>query len=231
MSALDDVKEKFKSNLQTVSERVQETSIFQSARDRFTSLSPGMQKSIIGLLAFIGIALIVAMPLTSFMNSVESVGQFEQRRDLIHDLYRATQEIQNSTGLQPAPPMSALQSRIEMDLKNNLIMSEQIKAIQVEAPPASLPKDTISGALLVSLAKLNLRQIVDVGSLLQGIGAAIKVLDMDVRQNPQDSRYYDVIYKLVALNVPSLPPPEIEPEQGTKKAPRMPVIKKSGADE
>jgi type II secretory pathway pseudopilin PulG len=229
MAALDDIKEKIKGPAVALAERIQETPVFQSARDRFASLSPGGQRSLIGFITLVLIGLLLMMPVTSLMNSMESVKQFEQRRDLIHDLHRATQEMQNATGLQPPPPMAALQSRIENELKNNSILQEQIRAIQQDTPPASLPKSALTGALIVSLAKLNLRQIVDVGSLLQGLGSAIKVVDMDFQADLQDPRYYNVIYKLIALNVPSLPPPEPEPAKNKAKLPNANT--KKGADE
>jgi len=230
MAALDDIKEKLKSTFHGVSERVQETSAFQSARDRYGSLSPAAQKSTLILSALLIFLAIVAVPLTSFLNSLDSVNQFEARRDLIHDLYRATSEIQNATGLQAPPPITSLQSRIESELKNNMLLPDQIRAVQLDAPPGSLPKDAIAGSLMVSLAKLNLRQIVDIGSLLQGLGNAIKVVDMDLRSDSEDPRYYDVIYKLVALNVPSLPPPELDTEPSKTKGSKN-SGKKAGADE
>ena len=73
------------------------------------------------------------------------------------------------------------------------------------------------GALNVSLNQLNLKQVIDVGYQLQALAPSLKILDIDLKANATDSRYLDVIFKLVSLKVPVLPPPEPEPVSANPK--------------
>ncbi|MNY66926.1 hypothetical protein D3C86_2044270 [compost metagenome] len=69
----------------------------------------------------------------------------------------------------------------------------------------------------VNLAKLNRRQVIDLGYQFQSLNPSVKLKDMVMTANREDSRYFDVFYKLVALAVPSL---TAEPDTGNTPPPR-----------
>jgi hypothetical protein len=92
-----------------------------------------------------------------------------------------------------------------------------------------------TGALTIHLAKLNLRQISDLGLKFQNLSPSIKMTDLDVQASMSDPKYFDVQYKLVALKVPE-PPKMASPDddlpagkKGNKKA--APGKKKPTQDE
>jgi hypothetical protein len=74
-----------------------------------------------------------------------------------------------------------------------------------------IPGNLSQGALTVTLAQLNLRQIVDLGHALQSLSPSVKMTDLKMEANAKDARYFDVVYKLVMLAVPSQAN-EAEPE-------------------
>ncbi len=82
-------------------------------------------------------------------------------------------------------------------------------------------KNLTEGVLQANLAELNLRQVLDMGHSFQSINPSVKLKDMDMIANREDSRYFDVTYKLVALAVPAPPEVPVEaPPSRSKKAPR-----------
>ena len=66
----------------------------------------------------------------------------------------------------------------------------------------------------VNLAKLNLNQILDLGHRFQSINPSVKLKDLIITANHEDGRYFDVVYKLVALAVPAAP--EVAPDMPAK---------------
>jgi hypothetical protein len=91
-----------------------------------------------------------------------------------------------------------------------------------------IPGNLVSNVMQVRLAKLNLKQIVDIGGSLVGISDSVKMKDIAIVANATDTRYYDVTYKLYSLKVPEATPepmPEPEKKPGRNSAPA------EGADE
>ena len=229
---LDDLKERLKSEGQRVAERVKESSAYNQGRDRYQNLSPTMQKLIVLLAIVVVVAIVGSIPYSSYVSSSDAVAQFEEQRDLIHDIFKIQQDAQNTSGLTPAPPVESLMGRIDSELKTALLLPEQIKGISPDALPASLPKEHLEGALKVSLGKLNLRQVVDIGYQILAISPALKMLDLSVEANLQDPRYFDVIYKLVTLHVPMMaPPPSEEPEKNNKNPKKASKPVNKGSDD
>jgi hypothetical protein len=93
-------------------------------------------------------------------------------------------------------------------------LPEQIKGANASASKSQLiPDNLLEGALEVRLAKLNIRQIVDLGYKFQNVSPSVKMKDLVISANLEDNRYFDVIYQLVALAVPA--PQEFPIEENT----------------
>ena len=132
-------------------------------------------------------------------------------RMTIRELLKVSRESSEVPEIPPAPSMAQLRSTIEAQIKSANLIAEQIKGTQEGQNDSNLiPKNLTEGLMEVSLAKLNLRQVLDLGHQLQSISPSVKMKDMIMTANREDGRYFDVIYKLVALAVPA--PPEVAPE-------------------
>ena len=70
--------------------------------------------------------------------------------------------------------------------------------------PASswIPKSLEQNGVSVAVKKLNLSQIVDIGQKLQRINTTAKMVGIQVVAQAADPHYFDVVYKLVAFNLP-----------------------------
>lgn len=212
---LDELKENIRTSLKQVYERFKETSIYHQLNDQFENMKASQQKLAIIVSCILVAALLLFMPITSLLSARSSIIEFESKRELIRDLIKVQREIQEVPALPEAPSNDSMRSLAEAKIKESNLLPEQIKAIESGNPMSRMisPNHLQSG-LVVTLSKLNLRQIVDIGSKLQDINPSVKMIDLVIDPNPSDSRYLDVTFRLVSLNIPKPPPPPaFEPEK------------------
>jgi hypothetical protein len=131
------------------------------------------------------------------------------------------------------PNAGMLRTAIESVLTRAELLPEQKQGVVPGTAEGRLiPQNLISEVLFVNLAKLNLKQIVDIGAGITAISGSVKMKDISIRANAQDTRYFDVTYKLYSLNVPEpTPEPPPEPEVKAKKPSRGEESESKGSDE
>jgi hypothetical protein len=222
--AFEDLKEKITNQAKNTWDSIQDSSVYINLRDRFENLSPVMQKVVLGAAATTLSLVILSFPYGSLISSDEFKTQFEDTRKLTQDLLKAARESSNIPQVTPPPPVETLQAAVQAQLQRANLLPEQIAAINpVQASSDLIPKQLISYGLEVSLAKLNLTQITELGYQLsiQGDsrGMTVKLTDMEVRPNVEDPRYMDVVYKLIGIKVPEFSPIFTQ-EKPTKKGVR-----------
>lgn len=211
---LEDFKDRLASDARQTWERVQDSAAFNQLRDRYENMSPGMQKLTVVALSAAAALFVLSFPYANLSTSTEYVTEFEGKRLTIRELLKVSRESSEVPEIPSAPPISSLRSTIEAQLKSANLLPEQIKGTQEAENTSNLiPKNMTEGLLQVSLAKLNLRQVLDLGYQFQSISPSVKMKDMIMTANREDGRYFDVVYKLVTLAVPA--PPEVAPEPPT----------------
>ncbi len=213
---LDDLKDNLASEGRALWEKIQDSALFNQLRDRYENLTPPMQKlSLLGVLGLI-ITFLLSVPYSNFSDSTNSVNDFEGKRSTIRELLKVSRESSDTPNIQPAPNAQVLRSRIDEEIKNARLLPEQIKGANASAAKSQLiPDNLLEGALEIRLAKLNIRQIVDLGYKFQNVSPSVKMKDLVISANLEDNRYFDVIYQLVALAVPA--PQEVPLEETTSK--------------
>jgi hypothetical protein len=208
---LDDLKDRLASDIRQTSERIQESAAFNQLRDRYDNMTPGMQKLTIVAVSAAMTLFVLSFPYGNFTTSTENVTEFESKRMTIRELLKVSREASEVPEIPQAPPVNSLRSQIENQIKSANLLPEQVKGMEtLDNNSALIPKNLTEGLLQVSLAKLNLRQILDLGHQFQSISPSVKMKDIIINANREDSRYFDVVYKLVSLAVPA--PPEVTPE-------------------
>lgn len=208
----DDLKDRLSSDARATWDRIQENPAFNQLRDRYDNMSPVMQK----LTMFGGIAaltfFLLSMPYGYFSTSQDYVSEFEGKRMTIRELLKVSRESADVPQIPQAPPLESIRQTVEGSIRMANLLPEQIKGTEVvDADSKTIPKNLSEGALRISLAKLNLQQTLDLGYQFQSISASVKLKDLMITANREDARYFDVVYKLVALAVPSAPEPTPEP--------------------
>jgi hypothetical protein len=219
MSALDDLKEQLTSEAKQRWEQIQDSSLFIQMKERYENLTPPAQKATLAGLAVLFLLLIFSLPMGYYSASSEYVTTFEDQRQLIRDMLKVSRESSEVPDIPVPPDLSTLRAQIEAQLQSARLVPEQIKGTENSADAVRLiPGNLSQGALNVSLAQLNLRQVIDIGHSLQSINPSVKLTDLKMEANAKDGRYFDVIYRLVILSVPTQnSAPEFEPPARNKK--------------
>lgn len=229
---LDDLKDQLRERLQVIWGKVQEHSAYIQASEKFESLSPNAQKAVMAGVAALFTLILLAIPYSMYSSSAESVAEFEDKRNLIRDLFRVKRESAILDNAPPAITPGELQSRAQSQVTSSQIQPEQLRSVSEydnSGPQASsvIPKNVIQKGVSVSLAKLTLRQMVDLGHQLQSIHPSAKMVGVEVTANRDDPHYFDVIYKIVSFSLPAEPPPKATARPGSNSRSRP----SSNADE
>lgn len=219
MSRLEELRDQLKSTALSVWEKIQDSEVYQQLSDKYQSLSPSGQKVAQAVTAFIIAGVVFYSPISQLQISGELLTQFEDKRTLIRDMFKTYRESSGGLQMSPAPQITELISTIQSSLQNAKLVPEQIIEVNpAQAEGRLIPSSLQQAVVEVKLAKLNLRQVVDIGLQLANISTAVKVKDMMMQANAEMAGYFDVSYKLYALKVPEpLPEPPPEPVSNKKK--------------
>lgn len=216
--ALEELKEKIQSSFKDQWDQFQETPLYIQTQERYQNLTPLMQKlSLLGV-GLILTYLIFSLPLSYFSQSSEHISEFEESRQTIRDLLKAAKESQEIPDISIPPTIEALKAQIDEQIQAARLLPEQVRGSEIRTEkPTLIPGNLSQGLVQVSLAKLNLRQVLDLGFLFQSISPSVKMTDMVMDANAQDPRYYDVLFRLAVLAVPSQIEAPAEPDPTKKK--------------
>lgn len=219
MSQLDDLKEQIKNSFTRIGQQIQESESYTQLQDSYQNMTPVAQK-LTWVSGFVLVLFLVLFyPMTLFFSSQTSMESFEQKRDLIRELFRTYRESSAQSSIIPPPSPENLKMTLNSILTHADLLPEQNIGVSESIVEGKLiPNSLVSHVIEVKLAKLNLKQIVDIGYTIVGISESVKMKDLVISANSLDTRYFDVTYKLYALKVPEVipePPPEIEkPKKG-----------------
>lgn len=222
-----------KSSSVAAAERFRESSLYAKGQDRYENLSPAGQKLVLlGAIAAM-IFLLLFVPFSNFTSSHIELSQFEEKRGLIRELFKTYRESSSNQNMAVPPASAILRTSIESVLTRAELLPEQNQGVVAGASEGRLiPQNLISEVMFVNLSKLNLKQIVDIGAGIAAISSSVKMKDISIRANAQDTRYFDVTYKLYSLNVPEpTPEPPPEPEVKGKRPAAGEETDKKGSDE
>lgn len=216
--AFEDLRERFSSEFKNQWEQFQESSLYILVKEKYENLTPPMQKlALAGVGLFISY-LLLSLPLSYYWTSQDYITEFENKRQLIRDLLKVSREASEAPDLPVPPEVNALKSQVDNQIQNARLLPEQIKGTEVSSERVGLiPENLLQGVLKVSLAHLNLRQIVDLGYQFQSISPSVKMTDLQMQANQKNPKYFDVVYKLAILAVPSQVEEQPEPEKAPPK--------------
>ncbi len=217
MASFEDIKEQIQNTLKNQWEQFQESSLYIQVKERYENLTPAMQKLTLWGSAALAILIVLSLPISYYSESATYVSEFEEKRQLVRDLLKTSRESQESPDLAVPPSMEQLKSQVDAQIQSARLVPEQILGTQIIPASSKLIPNTLSeGTLKISLAKLNLKQLIDLGYQLQSLNPSVKMLDLQIEANRLDPRYFDVTYKMAALAVPNKLETPAEPELDKK---------------
>ena len=223
----DELKEMVVGRGKEIWSKIEESSSYNQLKDRYDSLPPTQQKVVFwGSIATL-VLIVLYIPFTFLQSSWAFEEEFVIKRDLIREMYRVQREVGEAPQVPIPSSPEAIRQTVDGYIKSSGFLPEQIKSLSVlgEASSRLLPKKHVQGAVEVSMAKLTIRQVVDVAYKVVTSSPSTKLYEMVVSANGEDPKYQDVNLKLLALNVPDVKaltaPPPVDPKEKTKKsAPR-----------
>lgn len=209
---LQDLKDQLAEKAQVAWAQIQESSLYMQIQERYENLNPTQQKITFVAGVLFAAFMVISIPWSYLSSSSTYISDFEANRQLIRDLFRVSRMTQELASSPEAILPSALQARVQNELHSANLLPEQIKRVEEynnAGPKASsaIPKSVEQKGVLVHLAQLNLRQVVDIGQKLQNIDKSIKMIGLDIHATAADPHYYDTVYKLISFSLPTPPEP------------------------
>ena len=202
--ALAEIKERFREEFQTLLGRVQESSAWNQLTEKYQDLSPNAQKAVLAGVAFLFVFLVLMFPWYFYSSSNDQLAQVDEKKGLIREAFRVARA---DRALPPLPHMlgsGELRSSAEQAINGMNLQPDQrglVQDFQNKSAPG-LPKVLEQNGLSISVNKLNLKQVTELGSKLQGIAPTVKTVGFEIRANKSDNHYFDVTYRLVAFALP-----------------------------
>lgn len=228
---LDDIKDRIKGDAAQFMDKVQESSIYVSLKDRYDSLSPTRQKIVAAATVAVVLVFIFMIPLGTYWSSADLVTEYEGKRDLIRELLRANKEASENTPQFAQPNAADVEAQAKQALTQLNLLPDQIRSVMTVPNSGTLIKSSIvEGIVEVSTAQLNLKQVVALGTSLVRIQGT-KLKDLIMTASPKDPRYFDALFRVVVFKsdpsgstdggnagAPGVPPPPPPPPgSGGKK--------------
>lgn len=217
--AFEDLRENLKNQLVQIGERISNSRLYILVSERYENLNSTQQRlaKIISFILLLG--LFIYFPVDYFLISFENESAFEGKRKSIKDIIKSEREITALPDIPRPLPAEAFKASVESQLKEMNLLPEQIKQVNVNFQPTAgmIPQNKMQYGIDITVNKINLKQLTNLGSKLQIIHPAVKVKDLIVTLNREDARYLNADFHLVALNIPEYKPPEPPPPEPKKK--------------
>ncbi len=216
---IDDLKEQLVEKATQVWGQIQEHPSFTNIKEKYESLSPTGQKlSLLGVASLLLIMLLL-VPLSYYSSASSNMEQFEAKKNLIRELFH----LQHATSELPPLPLATtaqdLASQARAKLDGARLQAEQIKSVlPFDHPIAGVNKPINQNTIEVSLQKLNLTQIKDIGVSLQNL-PNVKMISLSVEASQPalpGIHYFNAVYRLTNFSLPA-EPVAAAPKTGGKK--------------
>lgn len=216
----DDLRDQVLERGQAIWSRVQESSLYIQLSEKYADLNPTSQKIVLIASAAILTFITLMIPWTYISSSKTSLAEFEENKTILRDLYRVSRASSELEGAPPQIDPAQLQSRAQGQLTSMGLQSEQVAGVEIvdNAAPGTpqlpgVPKAVQQKGIEVSLKKLNLRQIIEIGYQLLTLQPGLKMTGMTVTASSPDPHYFDTVFRIISFSLPA----PIEP---AKAAPR-----------
>lgn len=222
--AFEGLREQLKEQWADLSAKIQESPAFNNLREKFESQTPTAQRAIIGGAAGAVVIMLLMIPWGYISTSSDYMSQFEENRELIQGLLRASRSAKTPSPLPPPLDATNLRGRVDGILRTNRLMPDQIGDIQELPQPVVkdlVPATVTQTGLAVQIKRLNLKQIITLANQFQNMGSGTKLMGVSVVQSQGQTHYYDMIAKVVNFGLPEIADAGPEEDSGAgKKRPR-----------
>lgn len=214
--AFEDLRDQLTERAQTTWSRIQESSVYIQLSEKYADLNPTSQKIVLVVASLALVLVTLMIPWSYISSSSTSIEEFEANKVLLRDLYRVSRA---SAALEGAPPQvdpDALASQAQAQLGSMALQAEQIEKVtpinHVFGGPGipGVPKSVKQGGVEVTLRKLNVRQVIEIGYQLLTLQPGLKMTGLTVTASSPDPHYFDAVYRIISFSLPA-PPADTKP--------------------
>ncbi|MBX3022403.1 MAG: hypothetical protein KF799_12085 [Bdellovibrionales bacterium] len=206
--AFEGLQENLKERWAELSAKVQESSAFNTLRERFESQTPPVQKAIVIGGAALAALFLLSFPLGYLSTASDNMMQFEENRQMIQGLLRASRISKEASPLPPPLDPGMLRSQVERVLREKQLVPEQMGEMAplpgTPANAALAPASVVQNGLAAQIKQLTLNQIVDIANSFQNQGPGTKLIGFDIVQTAGQTHYYDLILRVVNFGLPAV---------------------------
>lgn len=204
----DDLKDRISEQLSEIWGKIQDSPTYNTLRERYDTLSPAGQRGLI--FGGLGLAtlLLFSLPYSYLSSSSDYNAKFENNRQLLRGLLRASRLASEASSVPTAASADEIKGRIQNEIATFNLLPEQVGGV-IDLETSSLGSPLAASSLPtagvgLSLKKLNLKQIVDIGYKLQDLSPTVKLAGVETTAGKPDPRYFDVLFKLVVFKMPEV---------------------------
>ncbi len=226
---LDSLKEQLMDRWNTIWERIRDSDAYIQLRERYQNLSPSMQKIVTASGIGFVILFILLIPYSFLSTSWESVDTFENNVRLIRDFYRVQRELASTPMVPETPSAGDIGTQVSGILNQVGLSPEQINGPREitperEANNALQPVGISEHGVEVTLMKLNVKQVSEIGTRLSQLGQGLQLTSLDMKANGENDHYYDVIFRVTGFSIPGASgrPDDVTPEESEASPPPPP---------
>ncbi len=203
--------------LKIIWDKIQESSAYQQALEKYEDQSPNSQKIIQIGIVFVALLIMFMVPISNLFSSFDSELEFEAKRELTRELLKTSRDASLVPNIPQAPDSQVLESQIKNELTNLNLIPEQIKSVQQTSANSKLiPVEFSIGAVEVQLQNLNTRQIVDVAFQLSKLHPSVKFTDLTMEASLDNPGYFHLLAKVISLKTPQMEMPREEEQENPR---------------
>ena len=201
--ALEDIRDNLKDQFGAVFARVRESSAFIDLAEKYHALPPAGQKIALAVGSLLAFLIVMALPYAYYSGSSDLITQYEDKRQLVQDVYHVSRAA-SAAGAKGVSPVTAeeFKSRAQSIVTEASLQPDQLVSVP-PIPTAAVPgiaKTIDQAGVEVTLKKLNLTQVIDIGYKLQVMDPQRgRLMGIDIKANTSDRHFFDVVYRVIGF--------------------------------
>ena len=220
---LENYKNLLKSNLESLYDKVIESSLYNICLEKYENLDTSRQKWI-QFSVFSGLLLLIFyIPASSFLTSFKTTKDFKTKKNLIFNLLQKDSQVTVSemSSSQFDSHISSIISQFKTVQESPKITTLP-RSIQLEP---SLKKLKYSGKK-ITIKNINVKTALDIGLRLDQISPAVKLMKLTMVESKTEKNYFTAVFSLVHFQAPKTLK-KITPVRPSSRLKNRPSRKKS----
>lgn len=202
---VEEIKEQLKEKWDELVVKVSENEAFIQVSERYSNLSPLVQKVIMFSIVFFVGYLIYSIPAGFISSAGEKEASFQESRTLIRGLVRSARNPMITPDTFNGLEFEEMRAKIDEIAKGNQVLDNQ-KGTAANAikplPETVVPRAIKQNGITYEFKKLTLRQAVAMSQQISSLHSNTKLAGVSIEADKEDAHYFNVKYTLSSLSLP-----------------------------